>query len=159
MIEEQEIGQIKERIEQFLQNMTLTGFNVQASVGLSSDSNGKDVVDVVVTMEDPQMLIGQGGQTLFELTRLLRIMLNKKLAKDFYVNVDINDYKKKKVEYLESLAASYADQVAADKQEKVLQPMPSYERRIIHAALSKRQDVATESQGEGAERYIVIKPK
>jgi spoIIIJ-associated protein len=51
-----------------------------------------------------------------------------------------------------------ADQVVYSKEKKVLSPMPSYERRIIHAELSGRSDIVTESQGEGFERCIVISP-
>ena len=118
-----------------------------------------DVVNLDIKLEEPQILIGQGGQTLFEIQRLLRTILNKKLQKVFYLNLDINDYKKKKIEYLKDLAKNLADQVSLTKEEKVLMPMSPYERRIIHAELSKRTDVATDSQGEGFDRHVVIKPK
>jgi predicted RNA-binding protein Jag len=52
-----------------------------------------------------------------------------------------------------------ADLVALNKEEKALLPMSSYERRVIHAELSKRTDVITESQGDSFERHIVIKPR
>ena len=92
------------------------------------------------------------------------MILNKKIntlgtSKIFYFNLDINDYKKKKVEYLKDLAKDLADQVSLNKEEKVLLPMSSYERRIIHAELSKRTDVLTESQGDSFDRHIVIKPR
>ena len=86
------------------------------------------------------------------------MILNKKIQQAFYLNLDINDYKKKKIEYLESLAKTFADEVVASKEEKELPPMPPYERRIIHAQLSERKDIATESRGEGMDRHIVIKP-
>jgi spoIIIJ-associated protein len=77
----------------------------------------------------------------------------------FYFNLDINDYKKQKIEYLKNTAKSLADQVVQTKEDKVLLPMSSYERRIIHAELAQRTDVITESQGEGLDRHIVIKLK
>ena len=116
------------------------------------------LVTVDITLDDPQMLIGQGGQTLFELQRVLRILLNKKLENNFHLNVDINDYKKKKIEYLKGLARSLADEVAITKEKKILPPMSAYERRIIHTELSGRQDIITESQGEGFDRRVVISP-
>ncbi|RLC39293.1 MAG: hypothetical protein DRH33_03225, partial [Candidatus Nealsonbacteria bacterium] len=73
--------------------------------------------------------------------------------------LDINQYKKNKIEYLNDLAKSTADEVALSKKEKILPPMPSYERRIIHLTLAEREDVQTESQGEEPERRVVIKPK
>ena len=59
---------------------------------------------------------------------------------------------------MKDLAKELADEVALTKKEKVLSPMPSYERRIIHLEISKREDVKTESIGEEPERRIVIKP-
>lgn len=162
MIEE-EIEKIKEFVLDFFKKMTMPAeslevkfFEVQRG---ALESNKKDSVAIDVTAYEPQILIGQQGQTLFELERLLRIMLNKKLQKDFYVNLDINDYKKKKREYLKNMAQNSASQVALTKEKKVLPPMASYERRIIHAELSDHKDVMTESRGEGLERCVVIAPK
>jgi spoIIIJ-associated protein len=127
---------------------------------LSADvSLSADVVSVDIKLDEPQILIGQGGQTLFEIQRILRTILNKKLKEVFYLNLDINDYKKKKVEYLKDLAREMADQVALTKEEKSLPAMSAYERRVVHAELSQKTDVTTESQGEGFDRHIVIRPK
>jgi len=156
MLEQQEINKIKEAAEEFFKKMTID----ISGMGASFDSaENNDIVNLEIKMNEPQILIGQQGQTLFEIQRLLRMVLNKKLQKAFYLNLDINDYKKKKIEYLKDLAKELADQVSLTKQEKVLLPMSSYERRIIHAELSQRTDVITESQGDGAGRHIVIKPK
>lgn len=160
-MESKEIKTIKETTEEFFNKMTIAVSEI--GVEQSSEKNeldeAKEVVDISVILEEPQILIGQGGQTLFEIQRILRTVLDKKLKKIFYVNLDINGYKKKKVEYLKEMAKDLADQVALNKEEKKFPPMSSYERRIIHAELSRRTDVTTESQGEGFDRYIVIKPK
>ena len=135
MIEEKEIGIIKENVRNFLDKMTVgtLGIEIKANSFENTYKENKEVVDIALLIEEPQMLIGQNGQTLFEFSRLLKIILNKKLQKDFYVNVDINDYKKKKVEFLKELAKTTADQVVQTKEKKELPPMPSYERRVIHA--------------------------
>ena len=165
MIDETDLGKIKEVVEALLQKMTVTVFNIQIAPHLTEGDElkdgkeNKDFIDIDVNMQDPQVLIGQNGQTLFELARLLRLILNKKLQKGFYVNLDINDYKKKKLEYLKDLALTSANEVVLTKEKKVLSPMPAYERRIIHTELSLRQDVVTESQGEGEGRCIVISPR
>ena len=160
MIEEKEIGIIKENVRNFLDKMTVgtLGIEIKANSFENTYKENKEVVDIALLIEEPQMLIGQNGQTLFEFSRLLKIILNKKLQKDFYVNVDINDYKKKKVEFLKELAKTTADQVVQTKEKKELPPMPSYERIVIHAELASRQDIISESQGEGNERHIVISP-
>jgi spoIIIJ-associated protein len=168
MLEKKEINKIKEEAQEFFGKMTIQVSGVDVS--LSSEARGpkdaentageeKDVVSLDIKLDEPQILIGQGGQTLFEIQRILRAVLSRKLQKFFYLDLDINDYKKKKVEYLKDLAKSSADQASLTKEEKALPPMSSYERRIVHAELAQRTDVSTESRGVGLDRRIVIKPK
>jgi spoIIIJ-associated protein len=109
-------------------------------------------------MKEPQVLIGERGQTLLDLQHLLSAMLRKKIESKFFLDLDINDYKKKKMEYLKELARSTADEVALTKKEKALPAMPAYERRIIHMELAGRGNVTTESIGEDPDRRLVIKP-
>ena len=108
--------------------------------------------------DEPQILIGEGGQTLVEIQHLLKTILKRKIQEPFFIDLDINGYKKKKIEYLKELAKSAADEVALTKKEKSLAPMPAYERRIIHLELADRQNVTTESIGQEPERRIIIKP-
>lgn len=133
-----------------------------AAGSLATDDLGQEktieAVNISIRLAEPQILIGEKGQTLFETQRILRMILNKKLQAIFYLNLDINEYKKKKTEYLKELAKDLANEVSLTKEERVLLPMPAYERRIIHAELSGRTDIATESRGEGQNRRIVIKP-
>jgi len=168
MINQEDIKKIKEITEDFFQKMTISLSKIEADFSFresnhkdlgQTDKEHQDVVDLEIKLEEPQILIGEKGQTLFEVQRLLRMILNKSLQKIFYLNLDINDYKKKKVEYLKSLAKDLADEVSFSKEEKVLLPMSSYERRIIHTELSQRNDIITESRGDGFDRHIVIKPK
>jgi len=98
------------------------------------------------------------GDTLFEIQHLLKAILKKKYGDNFYLDLDINDYKKKKIKYLQELAMSVADEVVLTKKEKILDPMPAYERRIIHLTLADRPDVTTESIGKEPNRRVVIKP-
>ena len=162
MLDKKQKIKIKETTEEFFKKMTPAVLGVEvvlSSVDGLPGAEEKEVVDLNIKLDEPQILIGQGGQTLFEIQRLLKMILNKKLQSIFYLNLDINDYKKKKVEYLKKIAEDLANEVSLTKQEKTLSPMPAYERRIIHSELSGRTDVITESRGEGLERHIVIKPK
>jgi spoIIIJ-associated protein len=108
--------------------------------------------------ENPQILIGEKGQTLFEIQHLLKAILKREISENFYLDLDINDYKKKKIEYLKELAKSVADEVSLTKKEKILSPMPAYERRIIHLEIAGRKDVTSESIGKEPERRVVIRP-
>lgn len=107
---------------------------------------------------DPETLIGDNGQTLSEIQRLLKSILKRKIKENFYISLDINDYKEKKVEELKEIARAAADEVVLTKKEKILPPMPAYERRVVHLDLAGRKDVSTESVGREPERRIVLKP-
>lgn len=168
MLEKNQIEEIKKTTTEFFERMTAVVSSIEASISSSkkdlpdtekSDDISRDIVDLDIKLEEPQILIGQQGQTLFEVQRLLRMVLIRKFGGIIYLNLDINDYKKKKTEYLRDLAKSMADQVALTKEEKKLLPMPAYERRIIHSELSQRTDVITESQGDDFDRHVVIKPR
>jgi spoIIIJ-associated protein len=165
MIDQEKIKNIKIITEEFFVKMDAPASKIEASLALpekdiiDSVEFVKEVVNLDITLDEPQIFIGQGGQTLLEIQRLLRMVLNKKEKEVFYVNLDINGYKRKKIEYLKDIAISLADEVFLTKQEKELIPMSSYERRIVHAELARRTDVITESRGEGQERRVVIKPK
>lgn len=131
-----------------------TGMEIEIKV---QEGEG-DSLKILLKTEDPQILIGRNGETLIELQGLLKKILRKKIGQVFFVDLDINDYKKKKTDYLRELAESSADEVSLRKEEIELQPMRPYERRIIHLTLAQRKDVRTESRGERFSRRVVIKP-
>lgn len=116
-------------------------------------------LSIDVKMKDPQILIGEKGQTLMEIERLLKIVARRKAEETIFINLDINDYKKRKAEYLRDLAEEVANEVVSTGIEKRFPPMPAFERRIIHISLLEREDVVTESTGEGEERRVLVKKK
>jgi len=117
------------------------------------------VIFLNLKSKDGQILIGEKGRTLFCLQHLLKKVLIKKTGGIFYLDLDINGYKKKKADYLRDLAKNLADEVALTKKEREFLPMLPYERRIIHLEIAKRKDVSSYSVGEGVERRVVIEPK
>jgi len=152
MIQKDVLEKIKKVVEEFFQKMT---FEVEVVISLLEENS----VSIDIETEKPQILIGEKGQTLIDLQRLLFNVLKRKIPEfSGYINLDINKYKKKKTEYLKELANSVADQVALTKKEKVLPPMQAFERRIIHLELADRSDVTTESIGKEPERRVVVKP-
>ena len=142
---------IKKTTEEFFKK---TAFEVE----IKSLSQKDSTILISLETEIPQILIGEGGQTLAEIQHLLKAILKKQIQENFYIDLDINNYKKKKIEYLKELAQSTADEVSLTKKEKILPSMPAYERRIIHLELANRTDVTTESIGQEPERQVVIQP-
>jgi spoIIIJ-associated protein len=138
-------------VEEFFKKM-----EVEAKVEVMTQR--ESTIPIEVKVQDPQTLIGQNGETLFDIQHLMKIMMKRSFSESFYVDLDINNYKKKKIEYLKEMAKSNADEVSLSRKEIVLPPMTPYERRVIHVELSERRDIATESVGEEPRRKVVIKP-
>ena len=151
MLNQDDLKKIKETTEEFFRKTT---FEVKIEFLPPRDLT----IPINLELEDPQILIGEGGQTLAEIQHLLKAILRRKIQEPFFIDLDISGYKKKKFEYLKELARSAADEVAITKKEKILSPMPAYERRIIHLELVDRSDVTTESIGQEPERRVVIRP-
>jgi len=152
MFNKNDFLEIKTLIEEFFKK---TSFELEVEVLPPKDQT----VFVKIKTSEPKILIGKNGQALFDLQRLLKLILKRSLKLEgAYIDVDVNDYKKRKMEYLKELAKSVADEVALTKKERVLEPMPSYERRVIHLELAERGDVTTESIGKEPNRRVVIKP-
>jgi len=151
MLNQDDLKKIKETTEEFFRKTT---FEVKIEFLPPRDLT----IPINLELEDPQILIGEGGQTLAEIQHLLKAILRRKIQEPFFIDLDISGYKKKKFEYLKELARSAADEVAITKKEKILSPMPAYERRIIHLELAGRSDITTESIGQEPERRVVIRP-
>lgn len=145
------LQEIKKTIEELLDK-------VSAGTKVVDISFSEKTIAVDIQTEEPNLLIGQDGKTLQDIQHLFKVLIKKKEIEDFFLDIDINGYKRKKTEYLKDLARLTANEVAFIKKEKQLTPMSSYERRIIHMELAERFDIKTESVGEGEERKIVIKP-
>ena len=145
------LEEIKEEITKFFDKTT---FDLDINISFKENST----ICINVNSEEPQILIGERGQTLADIQRLLKMILKKKTNNHIYVDLDINDYKKRRMDNLKELARQKADEVVSSNEEKVLFAMSPYERRVVHLELAKRLDIATESVGSEPGRKIVIKP-
>lgn len=152
MIIEKDLKEIKKIVQEFFKK---TGFEIEI-VFFNLENN---TILIKIKVEEPKVLIGQNGQTLVEIQHLLKAIVSRKISERFYIDLDINNYKEKKIEYLKETAREIADEVSLTKKEKILYPMPAYERRIIHLELADRKDITTESIGQEPERRIIIKPR
>ena len=154
MINSEELENIKEIVKGFFQE---AGFMVDVE-GKSEEKDGEDILEINIRTAEAQNLIGKQGLVLSDIQLLLRKVIKKKTDKEFYLSLDIDNYKKNKEEYLRSVAQSVADEVSRTGKEKELPFTSSFDRRIVHMELANRKDVKTESAGEGEERKVIIKP-
>lgn len=110
--------------------------------------------------EDLGILIGRRGQTLACLQYIVRLITgNRVKAVTPPIVIDVNGYKQRRYQSLRTLAQRMAEEVEANGEPFTLEPMPAYERRIIHLALAEHPGVTTESTGFGEDRKVVIIPR
>jgi spoIIIJ-associated protein len=116
-------------------------------------------VDIVDGPDDDMaLLIGRDGETLDAIQELTRMVVGRRLDQRIRVIVDVDDYRKQREGRLADRARELAEQVLRTGQEEELEPMNSYERKLVHDAASGVDGVETESRGMDQERYVVIKP-
>ncbi len=151
MTTDENLNKIKELIEEFFAKMTFPA-------EIENQEWNDNLLKISLTSNEAQILIGQGGKTLSDLQGLLAKVFRKQLEQEVFLDLDINNYKSDKEQYIRDLAQKAADTAVSLGQEKALFPMPAFERRIIHTELANRSDVQTESIGEGDERKVVIRP-
>ncbi|WP_332650758.1 RNA-binding cell elongation regulator Jag/EloR [Lysinibacillus sp. 54212] len=106
--------------------------------------------------EKAALLIGKRGQTLNALQQLTQLVLNKSAKSFMLVKLDVEDYRERRQASLEQLAERMADKAIRTGKKVEFEPMPSYERKIIHNALANRLDIETYSEGVEPNRYLVI---
>lgn len=145
-----------QKVEKIIREL-LQKLDIQGEVDL--EERDDNFLVVKINSEEAGLLIGQGGQSLDSLQHLARIIASRDAQGgpiDFIV--DVNDYRKNRLDLLRDMALSVARQVAQEKRTRMLEPMIAYERRAIHVALRGFEGIETESQGEGPKRRIVIRP-
>ncbi len=142
---------IKDSLNELLKDL---GFS--ANIEVIKTNN---VPKYVIYSDNDSLLIGKNGKNLNALSKIMSQIIKKEIKQGFKFVLDINNYKEKHNEKLEYLAKKIAREVKQSKVPAKLDSMNSYERRIVHNALSKNKFVYTESEGNEPNRYVVIKPK
>ncbi|RDY71038.1 protein jag [Halobacillus trueperi] len=117
--------------------------------------------DIYMELEGDKiaMLIGKRGQTLNSLQYLAQLVVNRESDVFYTVMLDAEGYRGRRKETLENLANRLAEKAVRTNQEVKLEPMPSYERKIIHSALQNHKKVETDSDGNDPRRHVVIRPQ
>lgn len=125
----------------------------------TQEEEEKPYFNIDITLdENGSHLIGYRGNTLESITTLLKLMLPAELQ-EYGVVVDVNGYRRARIEYLKDLTHKAVAEVNTTNQSIVLLPMKPWERRVVHMTISDDYGLATESMGEEPNRSVVIKPK
>lgn len=143
------LSDMKEYVKKLVSGL---GLNVELETSLKDDT-----YTIKMYSENNPILIGKNGQTL----KSLETIVKQKYLKDWNlylkVNFDVEDYKEKRITYLEKLAVRTAKEVLETKIDATLENMNSYERRIVHNKLTNMKGITTLSEGEEPNRHIIIK--
>ncbi len=149
---ESEIKAAVEQINAFLNKFLPEGITYKSEV--------KDY-DIYVNIEGEKVgyLIGFRGENINAMQTILSSIANKKTTTKIRVFLDVSGYREKRAQTIEELAEKIARTVVRTGKPVTLEPMPAYERKIIHTKLQTHSQVETFSKGEEPYRKVVIKLK
>lgn len=145
------VEHIKDLIKGIITDM---GLSVNMEVKKREES-----LTITIYSDNNAVLIGKNAKTLEALSTIIKQSVYNEIGENYKFVLDIGEYKQKREWNLERMAKNIAREVAKTKIEVKLDPMNSYERRIIHNTLTNNKRVYTESSGEEPNRFVVIKPK
>lgn len=139
---------------------SLVGIKVDVKVEVKGEKEGEKEVNVEIdSKEESGLLIGSHGTTLEAIQYFLGLALKNETGEWARVNVDVADWKEKQNDHLVTLARHTAEMAVRKGEAQYLYNLTPSQRRIIHLELSENKEVSTKSEGEGAERFLVVEPK
>lgn len=140
---------LKENLTELLKNM---------GIDCKLETSVRDAqINIKMYSDKNNILIGKNGQTLIAIQTILRQMVHNQINIYPYILLDVENYKEKKISMLERNAKKIAKEVLRTKIDVTLDDMNSYERRIVHNALTGFKNISTVSEGEEPHRHIVLK--
>lgn len=130
---------------------------VEAKIKAEEDSENQ-AIRVQIETDSPGLLIGHHGETIDALQLVVGVIAQRELGEWARILLNVGDWRERREEIVKALATR-----AAQKAKFTGLPQPIYdlspqERRIVHLLLVDDPDVTTESEGEGAERHLMVKP-
>ena len=105
------------------------------------------------------LLIGKHGKTINALQFLAQTLFNHRGRSKWIITLNVGDYRQRRQQILQRLAQKSAREVIATGKPVYLDPMPSFERKIMHQELSDNEFVETRSEGVDPHRYVIVAPK
>jgi len=156
-----ELAQVAKGIlEELLSLMGVAGSIMpQQQPSVDEESGATASIALNIKGDDLGILIGRRGQSLASLQYIVRLIVGHRTKSWAPIVIDVEGYKQRRYQALRVFAQRMAEQVKAKGAPFTLEPMPAFERRIIHLALADHPDVTTESIGQGESRKVVILPK
>jgi spoIIIJ-associated protein len=156
-LSEEDLDEQAEVAADFLEGM-LERMGIQATVepNLEDGTMYVDVIGPEPDDEDMGLLIGRHGLTLEAVQELTRVVVVQRTGQRARVVVDVEDYRKRQIDRLTARVREVAARVRRTGRSETLEPMNPFLRRIVHTAVAEVDGVDSASEGEGAERRVVI---
>lgn len=148
-------SEVTEYIKSFI-NSIAQGMNIEIHSEIK-ETDG--IYNVVLVSDNNPILIGKDGRTLNALQILIRNAVSNQIGFNVKIVLDVANYKAKKQKNLEYEIKRIAKDILKSKIEVKLDPMNSYDRRIVHSIITQYEQLETESFGEAPNRYVVIRYK
>ena len=152
---EETVDQLEEAArvtKEYLEGIAKT-YGAEATVTVEAR---RDRMTFVFDTDKQGLLIGKHGKILNALQVLAQVSVHRFIKGRISVQVDVGDYRARRSETLQQIAERTARKVLKTKQPVYLEPLPAYERKQIHAALSKNKRNSTHSEGKEPHRYLVV---
>lgn len=144
---------VKIYIGEFINNLSnLLNINITSEILFNGES-----FNVTLVSDNNSILIGKEGKTLNAIQVILRQAIKQEAGISLKVSVDVGNYKLKKMKNIEREVKQIAKEVEQSKLDATLDPMNSYERRLVHNIINEYPNLETESFGEGKDRHVVIR--
>lgn len=131
----------------------------KATVEVTGVEDGKWKVNVNTDPESLALVLGRRGRTLDAIQTLSAAIASRQAGDKVRMLLDTGGFREKRRETLQQMADQYAEEAIETGQVIHLDPMSSYDRKIIHSALAANKNVETMSEDTGDKRHIVIRPK
>jgi spoIIIJ-associated protein len=132
-------------------------FNVEKAFVEDTESEENQAL-VGITVDNPAGLIGFRGRNLASIQFVLSLIIRSQIGEGIRVLLDVNNYRSEQKIRLENMVKALVEKVLSTGNPVSLAAMSSYERRLCHMALAEIEGVVSESEGEGEDRHVVIKP-
>ncbi|RAI79540.1 protein jag [Macrococcoides goetzii] len=139
----------------------ITAIIQEMGLNVSATSTFKNNSEVVINLESSEAgrIIGKRGQVLNSLQLLAQNYYNHIEKGYMTVTLDIENYREKRKETLQNLALNMSKKAVATRKPVKFEPMPNYERKIMHQILTNIENIETYSEGREPHRYLVIKAR
>lgn len=147
------VDDIKSYVKEFL-NTLLDKMGIKSNVIVDTEDK---IFTVIIRSNDNRVLIGKDGKNLSAIQFMVRQVVRNLTKFNIKINLDISNYREKKERFFESDIKKIINEVLSSKTDTKLDPMNSYQRRLVHNVANNYYNIETESIGEEPNRCVTIK--